>query len=124
MPKDKKWGRFSRLFNRKSKGTSGEEFIIELEPDQESQSDSMDGFVIEESDARVLEVEEASSGTFVIEPSLKDYTILGLDGEVSIDELKSRYRLLIKQNHPDNGGDANEFMKIQKAYKKIRAYLE
>ena len=56
---------------------------------------------------------------FEIEPTPKEYKILGLDDNVTNKEIKERYRYLIKQYHPDNGGDSKEFIKIQKAYEKI-----
>jgi DnaJ-class molecular chaperone len=89
------------------------------ESSTKSMSEPEDGFVIEESDDNVIEIEESTTDIFIPESSLKDYELLGLDEDVSNNELKKRYRLLAKKNHPDNGGNPKKFMKIQKAYKKI-----
>ncbi len=44
--------------------------------------------------------------------------VLGFDNEnKTIEEIKKRYRQLIKQHHPDHGGAQEEFIRITKAYK-------
>mmetsp|Transcript_49423 Transcript_49423/g.105219 ORF Transcript_49423/g.105219 Transcript_49423/m.105219 type:complete len:213 (-) Transcript_49423:353-991(-) len=45
------------------------------------------------------------------------YNILGVDEEVTSDELLKAYRARALENHPDKGGDANLFDEIQKAFK-------
>lgn len=42
--------------------------------------------------------------------------VLGLSYPFSQEELKTTYRQLVKQHHPDQGGDAERFMEIQAAY--------
>lgn len=53
----------------------------------------------------------------------ESYTILGLDDNASIEEIKNAYRKLAKQYHPDKtGGDeflANMFKKINTAYNNL-----
>jgi|SRR5215813_3816952 len=44
------------------------------------------------------------------------YTILELDGDETVEEIKTRYRNLVKIHHPDNGGDPAKFRLIQEAY--------
>lgn len=44
------------------------------------------------------------------------YTILGLDKSASTTDVKKAYMRLAKTAHPDKGGDAEEFKKINKAY--------
>lgn len=44
------------------------------------------------------------------------WSILGIAIGSSINEIKKAFRLLALQYHPDKGGDANTFMKIQAAY--------
>ena len=44
------------------------------------------------------------------------YDILGIPKTASIDEIKKNYRAKAKEFHPDKGGDAEKFQKIQKAY--------
>jgi DnaJ-domain-containing protein 1 len=114
--KHKKWGLFSGLFNR----SQSELELSEVRPEVEAEPE--DGFVIEESDERVVKVEESTSDVFVIEPSLKEYKVLEVDEDISDELLKKKYRLLVKEHHPDNGGDPKQFMKIQKAYKKIMEF--
>lgn len=46
------------------------------------------------------------------------YAVLGLTIEATRDEIKSRFRLLAKQVHPDlNGGDGIRFLRIYDAYR-------
>jgi DnaJ-class molecular chaperone len=44
------------------------------------------------------------------------YSILGVPKGTSEDEIKKAYRKLAMQHHPDRGGDATQFQKIQEAY--------
>ena len=44
------------------------------------------------------------------------YTTLGIPRGASEQEIKSAYRKLAMKHHPDRGGDATEFQKIQEAY--------
>jgi DnaJ family protein A protein 2 len=44
------------------------------------------------------------------------YETLGLQKGASSDEIKKAYHKLALKNHPDKGGDAEEFKKIQEAY--------
>ena len=124
--KQKRWRPFSGLFKRSPKETV--EDWSQPKPVQDhaqikvGESGSEDGFVIEESDESVTEIEMSTTDIFVPESALKEYAVLGLDDDVSDAKLKRRYRILVKENHPDNGGDPKEFMKIQKAYKKIMKY--
>jgi len=76
-------------------------------------------FIIEPSEEEAIEFESVSNDMFVVEPT-KEYKIMGLDADVTDDELKKRYRKLLKQMHPDMGGDPKEFMKMRKAYLKIK----
>ena len=48
---------------------------------------------------------------------MNPYDILGLPGPCSEDELKKRYYELAQQHHPDKGGDAEWFKKINEAYR-------
>lgn len=89
---------------------------------EENDSEPEDGFVIEESSENVTEIKESTSDIFIAESSLKYYKVLGLEDDVSDNEIKRKYRLLVKKFHPDNGGDPKKFMKLQKAYKMIMKY--
>ncbi len=44
------------------------------------------------------------------------YGILGVTDQATWDEIKSAYRKLVMQHHPDKGGDAAAFRRIQGAY--------
>lgn len=44
------------------------------------------------------------------------YQTLGVERNVSADEIKKAYRKLAGQHHPDKGGDTSRFQEIQKAY--------
>lgn len=58
-------------------------------------------------------MEEAQS----IKPEIYECFIdLGFDSIPTEKELKARYRQLAKENHPDRGGNPEEFEKINKAY--------
>jgi hypothetical protein len=48
------------------------------------------------------------------------HRILGLTGEESRQEKQHKYRQLAQQHHPDKGGDAENFDKIQQAWRSIR----
>ena len=44
------------------------------------------------------------------------YDVLGVGKEASADEIKKAYRRLAVKHHPDQGGDEDEFKKINQAY--------
>ena len=44
------------------------------------------------------------------------YHTLGVNHTTSADELKKAYRKLASKHHPDKGGDAEQFKRIQEAY--------
>ena len=45
--------------------------------------------------------------------------MLNLDWPTTLQELKLAYRRLAKQNHPDVGGDPDQFHRIQAAYQEL-----
>ncbi len=108
--KKKRWNSFIRLFSKqspKSKPVSNKTTTSEV-------------FVIGENSKEVFEFEENSKDIFVVEETPKEYKVLGLEENVSDIEVKRRFRYLIKQYHPDSGGDPKEFIKIKRAYEKIK----
>ena len=50
-----------------------------------------------------------------------DLALLGVDVLVTPDELRTQYRALAEQHHPDHGGDAAKFQQLASAYKRLRA---
>jgi len=48
------------------------------------------------------------------------YTILGIDNSSSQDEIKSAYRKLALNSHPDRGGDPKKFSQITEAYNTLK----
>jgi len=49
---------------------------------------------------------------------------LGLDAEASADEVRSAYRSLAKEAHPDHGGTEAEFKQLQDAYATAKEYAD
>lgn len=47
---------------------------------------------------------------------LKALKVLNLSANISKDNIKKQYKKLVKQCHPDLGGDKDTFIKIQNAY--------
>jgi curved DNA-binding protein CbpA len=48
------------------------------------------------------------------------YEIFSLPNFSDFSEIKSRYKQLIKQSHPDKGGDREIFQRIKKAYDQLK----
>jgi len=48
------------------------------------------------------------------------YSILGVTKNSTPDEIKKAYRKLVKDHHPDRGGDAEQFKKINEAYEVLK----
>ena len=46
----------------------------------------------------------------------KLYEVLGVEETATTEDIKKAHRKLVKEHHPDKGGDPEEFAKIQEAY--------
>jgi len=51
--------------------------------------------------------------------SASPYEVLGVTASASQDELRKAYRRLLRETHPDTGGDANRFRQLQEAWELI-----
>jgi curved DNA-binding protein CbpA len=51
--------------------------------------------------------------------SLTAYEVLGVSASVSDDELRRAYRRLLRETHPDTGGDAARFVAVQQAWEHV-----
>ena len=51
--------------------------------------------------------------------SASPYEVLGVDPTASDEELRRAYRLRLRQSHPDTGGDAAVFIRVQHAWELI-----
>jgi len=47
------------------------------------------------------------------------YTVLGVSRDATIDDIKAAYHKAALRTHPDSGGSAEEFRRVQTAYKKL-----
>ena len=52
------------------------------------------------------------------------FTVLGLAHDASFDAVQQHYRLLAKRHHPDMGGEAEQFRRVQSAYETVKKWLQ
>lgn len=65
-------------------------------------------------------LQQAFNGFAALPNPENPYTILGVKEGASQDEVNAAYRNKVKELHPDNGGDPDEFNKIINARTKLR----
>ncbi|MEY2849011.1 MAG: hypothetical protein RI885_1677 [Actinomycetota bacterium] len=51
--------------------------------------------------------------------SATPYEVLGVASSASTDELRRAYRRMLRETHPDTGGDATRFQAVQKAWERV-----
>ena len=69
-------------------------------------------------DARFDDYEAAKPGD-----APKWYVVLGVAEHATLSEVRARYRSLAKTMHPDQGGDADEMVKVNVAYAEALSVL-
>jgi len=53
-----------------------------------------------------------------------EYSLLQLQAEGSLAEVRTQYRELAKRYHPDAGGHHADFLALQQAYEQVVEYLQ
>jgi len=53
------------------------------------------------------------------DPRIAALDVLGLDANASLTEIKQAHRKLVKQHHPDLGGSAEAFRRVNEAYQRL-----
>lgn len=57
---------------------------------------------------------------FAVEKKAEALTTLGIDSDVSLDQITLSYRKLAAQHHPDKGGSHERFIEIREAYEILK----
>ncbi len=60
----------------------------------------------------------------LLQPALydpSDLAEMGLPPDAGLKEIRLRFRQLVKQHHPDVGGDSRQFIKLLQAYERLRS---
>ena len=53
------------------------------------------------------------------DPRMAALRVLGLDASASLAEIKQAHRKLVKKHHPDLGGSAESFRRVNEAYQSL-----
>jgi len=54
----------------------------------------------------------------------EDLAVLGLSPSATLQDVRKRYRLLAFQHHPDQGGNPNDFRRIEEAAGRLKDFLK
>ncbi|WP_459190963.1 J domain-containing protein [Halosimplex sp. J119] len=57
-----------------------------------------------------------------VDPTVAAFDELGVPATASLDEVKAAYRQKVKEVHPDQGGDEDEFKRVREAYTTAKRY--
>ena len=55
---------------------------------------------------------------------MNPYRVLGVSSSSSFEEVKRQYKLLVKQAHPDLGGDPKYFKEVKEAFEYFKKHKE
>lgn len=53
-----------------------------------------------------------------------DFELLGVSEDVTLDDLKERFRAISMEKHPDHGGDTAVFQDLLAAYRRLERVLK
>ena len=57
-----------------------------------------------------------------LDPATAAFEELGVEVGASLDEVKAAYRRKVKEVHPDQGGDEDEFKRVREAYTRAKQH--
>jgi hypothetical protein len=70
----------------------------------------------------VPEVTVGAPGSDQQDPTAAAFAELGVPTSADVEEIKAAYRRRVKETHPDQGGDEDEFKRVREAYTTVRKH--
>ena len=98
--------------------TTGEELPVESDPVRSYYLDLENMREVEEEDVRAM-IDDFFRRLEAYYRVESDLAVLGLPPEATMEEIRRKYRSLAFEHHPDRGGDAEEFRRIEEAMSRI-----